>query len=315
MSQIKKSLTELIGNTPLLELTNIEKRQRLQSRLIVKIEYFNPGGSVKDRVALAMIEAAEADGSLKPGGLIIEPTSGNTGIGLAWVASVKGYKLILTMPETMSIERQNLLKALGATLILTPGAEGMKGAIRVANELKEKHPGAIIPQQFENPANPEAHLHTTAEEIWRDTDGEIDYFVAGVGTGGTLSGTASGLKHHNPGIKAIGVEPAGSPVLSGGNAGPHKLQGIGAGFIPRNFNPSVVDSIVTVADDEAIAASRLLAREEGLLVGISAGAAMHAALTMARKDENAGKTIVALLPDTGERYLSTPLYAFEEYPL
>lgn len=315
MSQIKKSLTELIGNTPLLELTNIEKRQRLQSRLIVKIEYFNPGGSVKDRVALAMIEAAEADGSLKPGGLIIEPTSGNTGIGLAWVASVKGYKLILTMPKTMSVERQNLLKALGATLILTPGDEGMKGAIRVANELKEKHPGAIIPQQFENPANPEAHLHTTAEEIWRDTDGEIDYFVAGVGTGGTLSGTASGLKRHNPGIKAIGVEPAGSPVLSGGNAGPHKLQGIGAGFIPRNFNPSVVDSIVTVADDEAIAASRLLAREEGLLVGISAGAAMHAALTMARKDENAGKTIVALLPDTGERYLSTPLYAFEEYPL
>lgn len=315
MSQIKKSLTELIGNTPLLELTNIEKRQRLQSRLIVKIEYFNPGGSVKDRVALAMIEAAEADGALKPGGLIIEPTSGNTGIGLAWVASVKGYKLILTMPETMSVERQNLLKALGATLILTPGDEGMKGAIRVANELKEKHPGAIIPQQFENPANPEAHLHTTAEEIWRDTDGEIDYFVAGVGTGGTLSGTASGLKRHNPGIKAIGVEPAGSPVLSGGNAGPHKLQGIGAGFIPRNFNPSVVDSIVTVADDEAIAASRLLAREEGLLVGISAGAAMHAALTMARKDENAGKTIVALLPDTGERYLSTPLYAFEEYPL
>lgn len=315
MSQIKKSLTELIGNTPLLELTNIEKRQRLQSRLIVKIEYFNPGGSVKDRVALAMIEAAEAGGALKPGGLIIEPTSGNTGIGLAWVASVKGYKLILTMPETMSVERQNLLKALGATLILTPGDEGMKGAIRVANELKEKHPGAIIPQQFENPANPEAHLHTTAEEIWRDTDGEIDYFVAGVGTGGTLSGTASGLKRHNPGIKAIGVEPAGSPVLSGGNAGPHKLQGIGAGFIPRNFNPSVVDSIVTVADDEAIAASRLLAREEGLLVGISAGAAMHAALTMARKDENAGKTIVALLPDTGERYLSTPLYAFEEYPL
>lgn len=315
MARIKKSLTELIGNTPLFELTNIEKEQGLKSRLVVKIEYFNPGGSVKDRVALAMIEAAEADGSLKPGGLIIEPTSGNTGIGLAWVASVKGYKLILTMPETMSVERQNLLKALGATLILTPGAEGMKGAIRVANELKEKHPGAIIPQQFENPANPEAHFRTTAEEIWRDTDGKIDYFVAGVGTGGTLSGTARGLKRHNPAIMAIGVEPAGSPVLSGGQAGPHKLQGIGAGFIPRNFDPSVVDSIVTVADDDAIAASRLLARKEGLLVGISSGAALHAALNIARKDENAGKTIVALLPDTGERYLSTPLYAFEEYPL
>lgn len=315
MARIKKSLTELIGNTPLLELTNIEKEQGLKSRLVVKIEYFNPGGSVKDRVALAMIEAAEADGSLRPGGLIIEPTSGNTGIGLAWVASVKGYKLILTMPETMSVERQNLLKALGATLILTPGAEGMKGAIRVANELKEKHPGAIIPQQFENPANPEAHFRTTAEEIWRDTYGKIDYFVAGVGTGGTLSGTARGLKHHNPAIMAIGVEPAGSPVLSGGEAGPHKLQGIGAGFIPRNFDPSVVDSIVTVADDDAIAASRLLARKEGLLVGISSGAALHAALNIARKDENAGKTIVALLPDTGERYLSTPLYAFEEYPL
>lgn len=315
MAQIKKSLTELIGNTPLLELTNIEKKHHLKSRLIVKIEYFNPGGSVKDRVALAMIKAAEADGSLKPGGLIIEPTSGNTGVGLAWVAAVKGYKVILTMPETMSVERQRLLKAYGATLILTPGAEGMAGAIRKAEELKAQYEGAIIPQQFENPANPEAHLHTTAEEIWRDTDGEIDYFVAGVGTGGTLSGTASGLKRHNPGIKAIGVEPSGSPVLSGGNAGPHKLQGIGAGFIPRNFNPSVVDSIVTVADDEAIAASRMLAREESLLVGISAGAAMHAALTIARKDENAGKTIVALLPDTGERYLSTPLYAFEEYPL
>lgn len=315
MARINKSLTELIGNTPLLELSNIEKEQGLKSRLIAKIEYFNPGGSVKDRVALAMIEAAEASGALQPGGLIIEPTSGNTGIGLAWVASVKGYKLILTMPETMSVERQNLLKALGATLILTPGAEGMKGAIRVANELKEKHPGAIIPQQFENPANPEAHATTTAEEIWLDTDGEIDYFVAGVGTGGTISGTACGLKRHNPAIKAIGVEPLGSPVLSGGKAGPHKLQGIGAGFIPKNFDPTVVDSIITVADDDAIAASRMLARKEGLLVGISSGAALHAALTIARKEENTGKTIVALLPDTGERYLSTPLYAFEDYPL
>lgn len=308
MAQISKSLTELIGNTPLLELSNIEKKHGLKSRLIVKIEYFNPGGSVKDRVALSMIEAAEADGSLKPGGMIIEPTSGNTGIGLAWVASVKGYKLILTMPETMSVERQKLLKALGATLVLTPGSEGMKGAIRVANELKEKHPGAIIPQQFENPANPKAHFLTTAEEIWRDTDSDIDYFVAGVGTGGTISGTARGLKSHNPAIKAIGVEPAGSPVLSGGAAGSHKLQGIGAGFIPKNFDPSVVDEIITVADDDAIAASRELTRQEGLLVGISAGAALHAALTLAQKEENAGKTIVALLPDTGERYLSTPLY-------
>ena len=262
-----------------------------------------------------MIEDAEEKGLLKPGAVIMEPTSGNTGIGLAWVASVKGYKLILTMPETMSVERQNLLKALGATLVLTPGAEGMKGAIRKANELKEQHPGAIIPQQFENPANPAIHERTTAEEIWQDTDGVVDYFVAGVGTGGTLSGTAKGLKKHNPLLKAIGVEPAGSPVLSGGTPGPHKIQGIGAGFVPKNFDASVVDQVIPVQDNEAIRASRLLAKHEGLLVGISAGAAIHAAIQLAKKEENKGKTIVALLPDTGERYLSTVLYAFEEYPL
>ena len=315
MAKIYENLTALIGRTPLVELKQIEKVEQLQARLIAKVEYFNPGGSVKDRIALAMIEDAEEKGLLKPGAVIIEPTSGNTGIGLAWVASVKGYKLILTMPETMSVERQNLLKALGATLVLTPGAEGMKGAIRKANELKEQHPGAIIPQQFENPANPAIHERTTAEEIWQDTDGVVDYFVAGVGTGGTLSGTTKGLKKHNPLLKAIGVEPAGSPVLSGGKPGPHKIQGIGAGFVPKNFDASVVDQVIPVQDNEAIRASRLLAKHEGLLVGISAGAAIHAAIQLAKKEENKGKTIVALLPDTGERYLSTVLYAFEEYPL
>ena len=315
MAKIYENLTALIGRTPLVELKQIEKVEQLQARLIAKVEYFNPGGSVKDRIALAMIEDAEAKGLLKPGAVIIEPTSGNTGIGLAWVASVKGYKLILTMPETMSVERQNLLKALGATLVLTPGAEGMKGAIRKANELKEQHPGAIIPQQFENAANPAIHERTTAEEIWQDTDGVVDYFVAGVGTGGTLSGTTKGLKKHNPLLKAIGVEPAGSPVLSGGKPGPHKIQGIGAGFVPKNFDASVVDQVIPVQDNEAIRASRLLAKHEGLLVGISAGAAIHAAIQLAKKEENKGKTIVALLPDTGERYLSTVLYAFEEYPL
>ena len=315
MAKIYENLTALIGRTPLVELKQIEKVEQLQARLIAKVEYFNPGGSVKDRIALAMIEDAEAKGLLKPGAVIIEPTSGNTGIGLAWVASVKGYKLILTMPETMSVERQNLLKALGATLVLTPGAEGMKGAIRKANELKEQHPGAIIPQQFENPANPAIHERTTAEEIWQDTDGVVDYFVAGVGTGGTLSGTTKGLKKHNPLLKAIGVEPAGSPVLSGGKPGPHKIQGIGAGFVPKNFDASVVDQVIPVQDNEAIRASRLLAKHEGLLVGISAGAAIHVAIQLAKKEENKGKTIVALLPDTGERYLSTVLYAFEEYPL
>lgn len=315
MAKIHQNLTSLIGNTPLLEVTNIEKAEGLKARLVVKIEYFNPGGSVKDRIALAMIESAEAKGLLKPGAVIIEPTSGNTGIGLAWVASVKGYRLVLTMPETMSIERQNLLKALGATLVLTPGSEGMKGAIRRANELKEETPGSIILQQFENPANPAVHVRTTAEEIWRDTDGKVDIFVAGVGTGGTLSGTAEGLKSHNPAIRAVAVEPENSPVLSGGNPGPHKIQGIGAGFVPKNFHPDAADAIIPVKDDDAIRASRLLARSEGLLVGISSGAAFHAALQLAKLEENAGKTIVALLPDTGERYLSTVLYAFEEYPV
>lgn len=315
MAAIYQSLTELIGRTPLLQLRNIEKLEGLKARLIAKIEYFNPGGSVKDRIALAMIEAEEKNGNLVPGSVLIEPTSGNTGIGLAWVASVKGYKLILTMPETMSIERQNLLKALGATLILTPGSEGMTGAIRKANELKEQIPGAVIPQQFENPANPAMHVRTTAEEIWADTDGQVDIFVAGVGTGGTLSGTAQGLKNHNPAVKAVAVEPETSPVLSGGQAGPHKIQGIGAGFVPGNFNAVMADSIVKVGDDDAIRTSRLLARKEGLLVGISSGAALYAAIQLAKKEENAGKTIVALLPDTGERYLSTVLYAFEDYPL
>ncbi|MDE6198292.1 MAG: cysteine synthase A [Muribaculaceae bacterium] len=315
MAHIYKNLTELIGRTPLLEVQKIEEAEHLKAKVLVKLEYFNPGGSVKDRIALAMIETAEKDGILKPGATIIEPTSGNTGIGLAWVSSVKGYNLILTMPETMSVERQNLLKALGATLVLTPGSEGMKGAIRKANELKEETEGAVILQQFDNPANPAVHERTTAEEIWDDTDGSVDIFVAGVGTGGTVSGTAAGLKKHNPAIKAVAVEPASSPVLSGGQAGPHKIQGIGAGFVPRNFNPEAIDEVIPVKDDDAIRTSRLLAREEGLLVGISSGASLYAAIQLAKLPENEGKTIVALLPDTGERYLSTVLYAFQEYPL
>ena len=310
MSRIYQSLTSLIGNTPLLEVRNIGRSEALKARVLVKIESFNPGGSVKDRIALSMIESAEEAGLLKPGAVIIEPTSGNTGIGLAWVSSVKGYRLMLTMPETMSIERRNLLKALGATLVLTPGSEGMAGAIRRANELKEEHPGSIILQQFENPANPATHVRTTAEEIWRDTEGQVDVFVAGVGTGGTLSGTAEGLKAHNPSLKAVAVEPASSPVLSGGEAAPHKLQGIGANFIPKNFHASVVDEIIQVRNEEAILASRMLAQQEGLLVGISSGAAFHAALLLAKREENSGKTIVVILPDTGERYLSTELFAF-----
>lgn len=315
MAHIYKNLTELIGRTPLLEVQKIEEAEHLKAKVLVKLEYFNPGGSVKDRIALAMIETAEKDGILKPGATIIEPTSGNTGIGLAWVSSVKGYNLILTMPETMSVERQNLLKALGATLVLTPGSEGMKGAIRKANELKEETEGAVILQQFDNPANPAAHERTTAREIWDDTDGSVDIFVAGVGTGGTVSGTAAGLKKQNPAIKAVAVEPASSPVLSGGQVGPHKIQGIGAGFVPRNFNPEAIDEVIPVKDDDAIRTSRLLAREEGLLVGISSGASLYAAIQLAKLPENEGKTIVALLPDTGERYLSTVLYAFQEYPL
>ena len=311
MANIYPNLTKLIGNTPLMEVQNIEKAEGLKARLIVKIESKNPGGSQKDRVALAMIEDAEAKGLLHPGDTIIEPTSGNTGIGLAWVSAVKGYQLILTMPETMSMERMKLLKALGATLVLTPGSEGMAGSIAKANELKETIPGSIILGQFDNPANPEAHLHTTAEEIWRDTDGEVDIFVAGIGTGGTISGTAEGLKRHNPNIKAMGVEPQRSPLLSGGKAGPHRIQGIGANFIPKNYHPEVVDEIIPVTDEEAMSAARMLAQKEGLLVGISAGAAFQAALQVARREANKGKMIVVLLPDTGERYLSTELFELQ----
>lgn len=308
MANIHKNLISLIGNTPLMEVENISRSEGLKARLIVKIESKNPGGSQKDRVALAMIEDAERKGLLLPGGTLIEPTSGNTGVGLAWIASVKGYKLILTMPETMSTERMKLLKALGATLVLTAGKEGMAGSIAKANQLKSEIPGSIILGQFDNPANPEAHLHTTAEEIWRDTDGKVDIYVACVGTGGTLCGTSEGLKRHNPDIQAIGVEPQRSPLLSGGKAGPHQIQGIGANFIPKNYHAEVVDQIIPVSDEDAISATRMLASKEGLLVGISSGAAFHAALQLARLDENEGKTIVALLPDTGERYLSTDLF-------
>lgn len=315
MKKIAKQLTDLVGNTPLLELSNYNKSKGLKARLVVKLESFNPAGSVKDRVALAMIEDAEASGLLQPGATIIEPTSGNTGIGLAFVAAAKGYKLVLTMPDTMSIERRNLLKALGAELVLTPGANGMKGAIARAEELKAATPGAVILQQFDNPANPAMHERTTGEEIWRDTDGVVDIFVAGVGTGGTVSGVGVALKKHNPGVKVVAVEPTDSPVLSGGAPGAHKIQGIGAGFVPKNYNPAVVDEVLQVTNDDAIRAGRELAQREGLLVGISSGAAVSAATRLALLPENAGKTIVALLPDTGERYLSTLLYAFDEYPL
>lgn len=315
MAKIARKLTELIGNTPLLELTEYNASKGLKATLIGKLEYFNPGGSVKDRVALAMIEDAEVKGILKQGATIIEPTSGNTGVGLALVSAVKGYKLILTMPETMSLERRNLLKALGANLVLTPGPDGMKGAIAKAEELHKETQGSIILQQFENSANPAIHLRTTAEEIWRDTDGKIDLFVAGVGTGGTISGVGAGLKAHNPAIRIIAVEPSDSPVLSGGKPGPHKIQGIGAGFIPKIYNTEVVDEIIQISNDQAIRTSRELAQTEGLLVGISSGAAAYAATQLAALPENAGKTIVVLLPDTGERYLSTVLYAFDEYPL
>lgn len=315
MTKIAKKLTDLVGNTPLLEFSNFNASKALKATVIGKLEYFNPAGSVKDRIALAMIEDAQAKGLLKPGATLIEPTSGNTGVGLAFVAAAKGYKLILTMPETMSLERRNLLKALGAQLVLTPGADGMKGAIAKAEELRDCTPEAVILQQFENPANPAVHTRTTAEEIWRDTDGEVDIFVAGVGTGGTVSGVGAGLKKHKPEVRIVAVEPSDSPVLSGGKPGPHKIQGIGAGFIPKTYNPDVVDEIIRVANDDAIRTSRELAQQEGLLVGISAGAAVYAALELARRPENAGRRIVVLLPDTGERYLSTVLYAFEEYPL
>lgn len=305
---IKNSLTELIGHTPLLALHRWAKQQQLAAEIVAKVEYFNPGGSVKDRVALSMITDAEEKGLLKPGALIIEPTSGNTGVGLAWVASVKGYRLILTMPETMSLERRNLLKALGAELVLTPGSEGMGGAIRKAQEIQTATPGSLILQQFENPANPLAHERTTAEEIWQDTDGKIDIFVASVGTGGTLTGTALGLKKKNPNIRIVAVEPAGSPVLSGGKAGPHKIQGIGAGFIPKILDTSLIDQIIPVTDEDAMCTSRELSATEGLLVGISSGAAAFAAREIAKDEANQGKRIVVLLPDTGERYLSTELF-------
>lgn len=315
MSKIAKKLTDLIGNTPLLELSNFNNKKAVRATIIAKLEYFNPGGSVKDRIALAMIEDAEKQGILKPGSLIIEPTSGNTGVGLALVAAAKGYQLTLTMPETMSIERRNLLKALGANIVLTPGAAGMQGAIDKAEALRNENPGSVILQQFENPANPATHKRTTAEEIWRDTDGQIDIFVAGVGTGGTISGTGARLKELNPNIRIAAVEPAGSPVLSGGKPGPHKLQGIGAGFIPKTYDAKVVDQVIPVENDDAIRTSRELAQTEGLLVGISAGAATFAATQLAAQPENKGKRIVVLLPDTGERYLSTELYAFDTYPL
>ena len=315
MTKIAKKLTELIGNTPLLELNKFSSLKGLEQPIIAKIESFNPGGSVKDRVALAMIEDAEDKGLLKPGATIIEPTSGNTGVGLALVAAVKGYKLILTMPETMSIERRNLVKAYGATVKLTSGKEGMKGAIKAAEELRDSIPGSIILQQFENQANPQKHYETTGKEIWRDTEGAVDIFVAGVGTGGTISGVGKYLKEQNPKVKVVAVEPTTSPVLSGGQGGPHKIQGIGAGFIPSTYNSKYVDEIFQVDNDQAILTGRQLAQSEGLLVGISSGAAVFAAIELAKRPENKGKRIVTLLPDTGERYLSTVLYAFEEYPL
>lgn len=315
MSKIANNLMELVGNTPLVQFSNYAKNKGLQANVIAKLESFNPLGCVKERIALSMIEDAEQKGLLKPGSVIVEPTSGNTGIGLAFVAAIKGYKLILTMPETMSVERRNLLKALGADIVLTPGSEGMKGAIAKANAIAAENSKSFIPQQFENPANVEIHRTTTGEEIWNDTDGKVDVFVGGVGTGGTISGVGAALKAHNPDIQIVAVEPADSPVLSGGNPGPHKIQGIGAGFIPKNFNPEVVDEIIQVSNDQAILTARQLAREEGMLVGISSGAAAYAATLLALRPEYKGKNIVVLLPDTGERYLSTLLYAFEEYPL
>lgn len=302
---IYSSITELVGHTPLVEVSGFENQK---ARIVVKVEAFNPGGSVKDRIALAMIEDAEKKGVLKSGATIIEPTSGNTGVGLAWVGVAKGYRTILTMPETMSVERRNLLKAYGAKLELTPGAEGMKGAIARAEQLRDTIPGAVILGQFVNPANPAIHEQTTGEEVWTDTDGKVDIFVAGVGTGGTVSGVGSALKKHNSAVKVVAVEPASSAVLTTGVPGKHKIQGIGAGFVPSTYNPAVVDEVMTVTDDDAFAGARMLARTKGLLVGISSGAAFSVALALARKDENAGKLIVALLPDTGERYLSTSLF-------
>lgn len=315
MAKIAKQLTELVGNTPLLQLNSYSKKENLNTNIIAKLEYFNPAGSVKDRIALAMIEDAEKRGVIKPGATIIEPTSGNTGVGLAFVSAVKGYKLILTMPETMSVERRNLVKAYGATVVLTPGSAGMKGAIAKAEELRDATPGSIILQQFENPANPAIHYATTAEEIWRDTDGKIDIFVAGVGTGGTVSGIGKRLKELNPNVKIVAVEPETSAVLSGEAPGAHKIQGIGAGFIPKTFDRNAVDEIFKAPNDAAILTSRKIAASEGLLVGISSGASAYAATQIAKDPANKDKVIVALLPDTGERYLSTVLYDFENYPL
>ncbi len=315
MARIYKQITDLIGHTPLVELNKYSAQRGLETPVLAKVEFFNPGGSVKDRIALAMIEAAERDGKLKPGATIIEPTSGNTGVGLALVSAVKGYKLILTMPETMSIERRNLVKAYGAQVKLTSGKDGMPGAIKAAEELRDSIPDSVILEQFENPANPQKHYETTGVEIWDDTDGKVDIFVAGVGTGGTISGIGRRLKEKNPNVKIIAVEPTTSPVLNGGKPGPHKIQGIGAGFVPKTYDPKVIDEVFDVDNDAAILAGRQLAQQEGLLVGISSGAAAYAATEIAKRPENKGKTIVALLPDTGERYLSTVLYAFEEYPL
>lgn len=307
--RVYRKITDLIGGTPLLELTNYEKANELNAKIYAKLEYFNPAGSVKDRIAKAMLDDAEEKGLLKPGAVIIEPTSGNTGIGLASVAASRGYKVILTMPETMSVERRNLLKAYGAELVLTEGAKGMPGAIAKAKELAEQTPNSYIPSQFTNPANPAVHLKTTGPEIWADTDGKVDIFVAGIGTGGTLSGVGAYLKSQNPNVKVVAVEPATSPVLSGGKAGPHKIQGIGAGFVPDTLNTDIYDEILPVQNEDAFATGRALARSEGILVGISSGAAVFAAAQLAKRPENAGKVIVALLPDTGERYLSTPMFA------
>ncbi len=308
MSKIYKGAIELIGNTPLVEVSNLEKELGLQAKLIVKLEYFNPAGSVKDRIAKAMIEDAEEKGQLKPGSVIIEPTSGNTGIGLASIAAAKGYRIILTMPETMSVERRNILKAYGAEIVLTEGAKGMKGAIAKAEELAAEIPDSFIPGQFVNPANPAIHKATTGPEIWADTDGAVDIFVAGVGTGGTITGTGEFLKEQKPSVKVVAVEPETSPVLSQGKAGPHKIQGIGAGFVPDVLNTKVYDEVLPVANEDAFAASKLLAKKEGISVGISSGAALHAAVTLAKRPENKGKVIVALLPDSGDRYYSTPLF-------